>query len=376
MKPANPFVVRGYRGPEYFCDRENETRKIISALANERNVTLMAPRRYGKTGLVRNVFHRLPKDVVAIYVDIYSTTDLSEFTQMFASAVLGALDTVAEKALAAIGRFFRAVRPTVTPDGEGGVSFSFSVEKADAEATLKGAFDYLASKEKRVVVAIDEFQQILEYPEKGTEALLRSYIQFLENANFIFAGSRHHLMSEMFTSPRRPFYQSTDILSLDVIPLEAYSPFAEKFFRDADRAFSPKVFSNLYCRFGGVTWYVQSVLNRIWGEGGGLGKVRDVADAVDGLVEERAMTFHDLMESQTDVGRNLLKAIAAEGAVSEITAGAFLSRHGLVAPSSVRAALPGLLEHDLVYRSPCGYIVYDYLLAEYLRLTRTGRNVF
>ena len=120
MKPANPFVVRGYRGPEYFCDREHETRKIISALANERNVTLMAPRRYGKTGLVRNVFHRLPKDVVAIYVDIYSTTDLSEFTQMFASAVLGALDTVAEKALAAIGRFFRAVRPTVTPDGEGG----------------------------------------------------------------------------------------------------------------------------------------------------------------------------------------------------------------------------------------------------------------
>ena len=84
-------------------------------------------------------------------------------------------------------------------------------------------------------------------------------------------------------------------------------------------------------------------------------------------IADRAMMFHDLMESQTDVGRTLLKAIAAEGTVSEITAGAFLSRHGLVAPSSVRAALPGLIEHDLVYRSQSGYIVYDYLLAEYLR---------
>ena len=213
MKPTNPFIVRGYRGSEYFCDREIETRKIISALTNERNVTLMAPRRYGKTGLVRNIFYHLPQDVVPVYVDIYSTTNLQEFTQMFAAAVLGALDTVADKAFAAIGRFFRAVRPTATPDGLGGVTFSFSVEKAHVETTLKGAFDYLASKEKRVVVAIDEFQQILEYPEKGTEALLRSYIQFLENANFIFAGSRHHLMGEMFTSPRRPFYQSTDILS-------------------------------------------------------------------------------------------------------------------------------------------------------------------
>ena len=141
MKPTNPFIVRGYRGPEYFCDREIETKKAISALTNERNMTLMAPRRYGKTGLVRNIFHHLPQDVATVYVDIYSTTNLQEFTQMFAAAVLGALDTVADKAFAAIGRFFRAVRPTATPDGLGGVTFSFSVEKAHVETTLKGAFD-------------------------------------------------------------------------------------------------------------------------------------------------------------------------------------------------------------------------------------------
>ena len=101
MKPNNPFVISGYRGPEYFCDRVRETDKVVSALVNERNVTLMAPRRYGKTGLVRNVFNSLPKEYAPIYVDIYSTANLNEFTQVFASAVIGALDSNVEKALGA-----------------------------------------------------------------------------------------------------------------------------------------------------------------------------------------------------------------------------------------------------------------------------------
>ena len=367
MKPNNPFVISGYRGPEYFCDRVRETGKLVSALVNERNVTLMAPRRYGKTGLVRNVFHSLPEEYATIYVDIYSTENLHEFTQAFASAVVGALDSSVDKALGAVGRFFKAVRPMVTPDGTGGVSFSFTIDKNATEATLQGVFDYIASKERRIVLAIDEFQQIMSYPEKGTEALLRSRIQFLGNANFIFAGSRHHLMGEMFTSPRHPFYQSTDIMSLDVIAADAYCPFAERFFHDAGRGFSAEAFSMLYNRFDGVTWYVQSVLNRIWGEGGSLESGKDVDIAVDSLVEDRALTFHDLLVAQTEVGKMLLRAIASEGKVRELTAGEFLRRHSLTAPSSVRTALPALVEHDLVYRSSDGYMVYDYFFAEYLR---------
>ena len=349
MKPNNPFVISG------------------SALTNERNLTLMAPRRYGKTGLIRNVFHALPEEYSTIYVDIYSTANLNEFTQAFASAVVGALDTSVDKALMAIGHFFKAVRPTVTPDGTGGVSFSFSVEKDATEATLNGVFDYLASKKRRIVVAIDEFQQIMGYPEKGTEALLRSRIQFLENTNFIFAGSRHHMMGEMFTSPRHPFYQSTDILSLDVIAEDSYLAFAERFFREAGRKFSADAFRTLYDRFDGVTWYVQSVLNRIWGEGVSLETERDVGQAVESLVEDRALTFHDLLAAQTEIGKKLLYAIARDGTVKELTSGEFLRRHSFAAASSVRTALPGLIEHDLVYRSADGYKVYDYLFAEYLR---------
>jgi hypothetical protein len=64
---------------------------------------------------------------------------------------------------------------------------------------------------------IDEFQQVAEYQEEGAEALLRSYIQFLPNTGFIFSGSRQHLMAEMFLSAKRPFYQSTQIMSISAI---------------------------------------------------------------------------------------------------------------------------------------------------------------
>lgn len=367
MKHTNPFVIAGYRAPEFFCDRERETEKLLSAFANDRSVTLLAPRRYGKTGLIRNVFYHAPKDWATVYADVYATTNLREFTQTLANAVVGSLDTVAEKAVSAVGRFFKSVRPTMTPTEAGGVSFSFSVEAPNAEATLGEVFDYVASKDRRVVIAIDEFQQILTFPEKGTEALLRSRIQFLQNATFVFAGSRHHLLGEMFASPRRPFYQSTDVLSLDVIPLDRYAAFAGRFFRDGRRPFSESAFASLWKRFDGVTWYLQSVLNRIWGEGGGLSSEADADAAVRSLVEDRALTFHDLLATQSGVGRALLKAVAAERVVPEITASAFLRKHGLSAPSSVRTALPVLLDRDLLYRSESGYVVYDRLFADYLR---------
>ena len=367
MKYANPFVVGKYRGPEWFCDREKETKALVSALVNDRNVALLAPRRYGKTGLVHNAFHGLSGDWATVYADIYATSDLREFTQTLANAVVGSLDSAVDKALAAVGRFFKSVRPTMTPDGTGGMTFSFAVDPSGTEATLKGVFDYIASKDRRVVVALDEFQQILTYPEKGTEALLRGFVQFAGNANFIFAGSRHHLLGEMFSSPRRPFYQSTDILSLDVIPEDVYGAFAGRFFRRAGRPFSDAAFGSLWRRFDGITWYVQSVLNRIWGEAGGLSSEADVAAAVETLVEERSLVFHDLLAAQSGVGRALLRAVAAEGVVPEITAAEFLRKHVLSAASSVRTALPVLIERDLLYRSDAGYRVYDHLFAEYLR---------
>ena len=369
MKTRNPFVTQGYLDAAHFCDRRDETRRLLADVENGRHVTLLAPRRYGKSGLVHHAFRGRSRECAFVYVDLLATTCQADFVRVFANAVVGALDSRLEKAASAFASFFRGVRPTVTAGAKGDLRFSFEMSETDSSASLGQVFDYLASHGKReVVIALDEFQQVAKYPERGTEALLRSRIQFLPpNVHFVFAGSQLRLMGEIFSSPARPFFQSTSFLSLDVIALEKYRKFAAKFFRDDARAFDGDAFDALYRRFDGVTWYVQAALNEIWSLGEGLAEEAVVEEAVRNLVLRRELTFHDLDASQRDAARALLRAVARAGCVAAPTSAQFLSSCALRAPSTVAGALRHLVENELLYKSKDGYIVYDRLFAEYLK---------
>ena len=119
MKPNNPFLIAGYHSPAYFCDREVETTTILDALHNGRNVTLIAPRRMGKTGLIHHTFHYLKEkksDIVTLYMDVYSTQSLGDFVRLFANTILGQLDSAPQKALSRISQFIKSCRPVLSFD--------------------------------------------------------------------------------------------------------------------------------------------------------------------------------------------------------------------------------------------------------------------
>ena len=375
MKPTktpNPFVIHGYSTPDTFCDRQAETDKLLRAIENGRNVTLLAERRIGKTGLVCHLFHRLREtgSTPCILVDIFATQNLQEFTKCLASAVVGSMDTNLDKAIQAATGFFKSFRPSLSVDAATGTpTLSFGLQSLPAESTLKECFAYLAKKGK-CVVALDEFQQVAEFPERGTEALLRSHIQFLQKTRFVFAGSRRHLMAEIFSAPKRPFYNSTQMFPLGVIDRKVYCAFAERHMKSAGVALSSDVFNRVYDLFDGVTWYVQAVMNRLYSFRSA--SAQDVARAVDRLVAENAYNFGNLLETLPPGSVRLLKAIAAEGKVRELTAGAFMARHGLHANSSVKISLVKLMDAGLVSRDDGGrYLVDDRLFG--IWLARQGR---
>ncbi len=370
MKPNNPFLISGYHSPEFFCDRETETATMIDALHNGRNVTLIAPRRMGKTGLIRHAFYKLKEqepDIVTFYMDIYSTQSLGDFVRLFANTVLGKLDAAPQKALSRITKFIRSCRPVFTLDQLTGVpQVTIDISPAEEESTLGEIFEYLASSEKRCYIAIDEFQQIAEYPDKGVEALLRSYVQFLPNVNFIFAGSKQHVMQEMFMSSKKPFFQSTQLLTIGIIDREKYARFAMDHFTKHGTCLPKEVFDRVYDRFDGHTWYVQSLLNRLYGYD------RDVdIDLVEyaerQIISELSYSYADLLKAYAAGPVRLMKAIAKEGCVKEVLSGDFISRHRLRAASSVNSALKKLLDNELVYPSENGYIIYDRFMGEWLR---------
>ena len=323
----------------------------------------------GKSGLVKNVFHRLEGGGRArcAYIDIFGTQNLAEFVKAFASGVFSAFETSIGRAARTASSFLRGFRPVMTVDPFGSHSFSFDVSPSAAEATLSGVFDYLESRKFRTVVAFDEFQQIADYPEKGTEALLRSRIQFLTGHQFVFSGSRKHMMAEMFLSSRRPFFHSTQIANLGPIDRERYFAFANGLFARAGVSLDRDAFLAAYDRFEGITWYVQAIMNRLYeSRKRALGR-EDVDEAVESLVAAGAYGFEAIVNGCPDGAIRLLKAIASEGRVPEPTAGAFLAKHRLKAASSVSAALKTLKAADLVERTDAGWVVYDRLFAIWLR---------
>lgn len=371
MELKNPFLVYGYVNPKYFCDREEETAKMLSALDNGRNLTLIAPRRIGKTGLIKNVFYQMQqqeREVACFYMDIFATRDLASFVRLLAKTVLGQLDTLSEAVLHRLTSFFRSCRPIISADeltGMPTVSLDFVPDKS--EQTLKEIFDYIASSGKLCYLAIDEFQQITFYPEKGTEALLRSYIQFVPNVHFVFAGSSRHLMEEIFASAKRPFYQSTQLMVLREIGEEPYYRFASAFFEAGGLSFERDVFGWMHKRFEGHTWYMQTLLNRLYERGEAVTEVKQVEQVLIALIEENAPIYQNIIALLTDNQVALMLAVASEGLVTAPNSGAFIKRHSLKTPSSVNTALKSLLEKELIYKSADGYMVYDRFMALWLQ---------
>ena len=329
----NPFVIYGYKGAEYFCDRQKETETIMRALHNERNVALISPRRIGKTGLIHHAFAQITNehpDIRCFYMDINATRNLQQFVELFAK------------------------------------TFSITVSNDQKEESLKHVRDYLKDSDKRIYVAIDEFQQISEYPEKNVEALLRSHIQFIPNVVFVFAGSKQHIMAEMFTSAKRPFYQSSQMLSLSPIDKKVYCEFANNLMEKKCMKLSEDVFGYVYDIVDGQTWYVQHILNRLYDIGGEI-DIRIVNDTIMTSVMEQEVAFLNYYESLTYNQSQLLLAIARDKAVESVLSQDFIHRHGLPASSSVSLALKALIEREFVYKYNGKFIIYDRFFAIWLR---------
>ena len=334
---------------------------------------MISPRKIGKTGLIRHTLNQIKqqnKDAVCIYVDIFHTCNLHDFIQALGRAIIEEKLSVSRGALDKVLKFFSLWRPTVSLDPvTGAPTISVTFERSDTEYTLKSIFEYLKNSGREVFIAIDEFQTIADYPEQGTEALLRSYIQFIHNAHFVFSGSKLHLMAEMFASPKRPFYQSTDTISLEPLHEEIYYDFASRFFKAKKGSIATDVFHQLYEQFDGYTWYMQSVLNRLYESEMHVTDYQQVRDTILGIITDKSSQYETLMNFLTSNQLQLLKAIALEGRVAQPQAHEFLQKYELPSASSIKKSLDVLKEKELVYKSQDGLMVYDRFLDLWLKRT-------
>lgn len=360
----NPFVTSGYVSAAYFCDRQRESADFVRELTGGNNLALISTRRIGKTGLIQHCFQdkRIKDSYYTFFVDIYATKSLRDFVYSLSRVILDGLKPAGRKALETFWNSVKSLQAGISFDLAGNPSFNLQLGDIHAEeTTLDEIFRYLEKADRRVLVAIDEFQQIASYPEKNVEALLRTHVQHCTNARFVFAGSQRHVMGNMFTSASRPFYQSVSMMYLEPIGLSEYEAFAERHFRQKGKRIAPGVVSEIYTRFDGITWYVQKMLNMLFSltpEGGECtsGMIRE---ALRNILDSYKYTFREILFRLPERQKEVLIAINKEEEARAIQSAGFIRKYSLPGSSSVQAAVKGLLEKDFITHEQGVYRIYD-----------------
>ena len=237
------------------------------------------------------------------------------------------------------------------------------------QTTLDEIFEYLEKSEKPCIVAIDEFQQIGSYPEKNLEALLRTKIQQCKKTQFIFAGSRRHIMNNMFNSPAKPFYQSAISIGLDPILENIYCNFARGLFKKYGKELEEETFNRVYHMFDGCTWFVQMMMNEMFAlcTNNETCKTDKIQTAWENLIQIQSQAYEEILSNMAQKQKNLLQAIAKESTVKNPTSSGFIQRHNLISASSVQSSLRALVKNDIVVKTEHGYRIYDYFFAEWMK---------
>ena len=373
MVIQNPFPLSAYHGPDYFCDREAEVNQLTDHAINGIHSTLLSLRRMGKTGLIHHLFHKLnkKKDVYCLYADIYASETQKDLVSQITTSILRAFPpkkSTGKKVM----EFITSLRPIISYDnltGQPEVSFQFSQAKQQ-EQSLEILLQFLDHLDALIIIAIDEFQQISQYPEKNTEALLRTLIQPLKNTRFIFSGSSRHVLTQMFTGNKRPFFASSKLLELKNIAREKYENFITEKFESHRRKIDPDAlyFISEWTRLH--TFYTQAVCNRLFAEGHSRISL-PVAQATCGnLLLEQEAVFFQYRSLLTASQWQLLAAIAKEEKLFQPNARQFISKYKLGTPSNVKRSLDALMAKEMIFQEPAAegtyYSVYDCFLSRWL----------
>ena len=348
----NPFLLYNYLSPDYFCDRHVETEILLKNINNKSNIAVFSQRRLGKTALVKHVFYLLKKKQSTIYLDIFPTSSLKEFTDYLATAIYKEFP-IHKSTGRKFWEHIKLLRPILKINalsGEPELTLDIS-HPEQIEKSLPQLFSFLDQQEKKIVIAIDEFQQILSYPEKNVEALLRTIIQNLHNISFIFLGSDSRLMIEIFNNTKRPFYGNTNFLTLRKIPREEYTSFIKNLFHTVGVETDEKVLEMILDLTCAHTYYTQRLCHEVYADRMSYVEEKDIVNILYKLIQQNESVYFQYRNLLTKSQWKTLKAVAAEEVVYQPYSQKFTKKYGLGTVSTLQRNLEALVDKTIIYNN-------------------------
>lgn len=368
-KINNPFLLSGFSGNQYFCNRKKELNALNENFQNERNTVLYSWRRFGKTALIHNFLNTTEsqKNTKTIYVDLLATRTIEDSIKLIAEAVYRKFGSTKsglnQQLLQLLGRL--GIQINFDPFS-GLPSFSFQIQQNKNDLnSLLSIGEFLSKRKEKIVVAIDEFQKITEYKENA-EAIFRNWVQSFPEIRFIFSGSHRHLMSSMFLEKNRPFYKSAQLTELKAIDLKDYEEFILGHFKKAKKTITKEQIGNIYTWARSQTYTVQLICNKLYGS---CTKItdEDIEQILNEITKQEEPIYANYTKLLTDLEWKVLVAISQEEVVKYPTSHTFLSKHQLGSASSVKSALNQLIKKEIAIEENSEYKVHDILLSRWIQ---------
>ena len=312
------FVYGMSVGGNNFTDRIEETKRIKLDFENGVNVILISPRRMGKTSLIKKVISEIDNPMLKIvYMDIYDCRSEYDFYNRFAETIMKSTGNHLEQVMENIKRFLVRISPKISfnpePNSEFSVSLGITPKDYSPEEILNLPERIAKEQGVRLVVCIDEFQQIGEFTDSLTiQKRLRGVWQHHQNVSYCFFGSKKHLMENIFQSRRMPFYQFGEMQHLKCIPTEYWVSFICSRFEKYGKKIAEEYAGRICQVVKNYSSYVQQLAWNVMAETGKEVNEESFEEGLKALLEQNSSLFIQQTEGLTTYQLNFIRLLCKD----------------------------------------------------------------
>lgn len=358
------FVYGMSVGGNNFTDRIEETKRIKLDFENGINVILISPRRMGKTSLIKKVISEMDSpEIKVVYMDIYDCRSEYDFYNRFAETMMKSTGNQLEQVMENIKRFLVRVSPKLSfspePNSEFSVSLGITPRDYSPEEILDLPERIAKEQRIRIVVCIDEFQQIGEFADSLTvQKRLRGVWQHHQHVSYCFFGSKKHLMENIFQSRRMPFYQFGEMLHLKCIPTEYWVPFICSRFEKYGKKISEEYAARICHTVKNYSSYVQQLAWNVMAETEIEVNEESFTEGFNALLEQNSSLFIQQTEGLTTYQLNFIRLLC-NGIHSGFNTQSVVEQYSLGSKSNVDRIKKCLIDRELITIEKEGVFLAD-----------------
>lgn len=332
---------------------------------------MYAPRRFGKTSLVFKAMEELQKmGFSCAYFDFMAIYSRETFIEAYSKEILSKQPNI-KKALGLFSKVIRNIKPSVSIDDNGKPEFSIQFsETSITDKTMDSVIDMpekFADKENPYIIIMDEFQDIYKLNGENFEALLRSKIQHHQNVNYLFLGSRTHILKDMFGNRNRPFYNSAYTMNLEALPLNETINYLKERFGQHHIKLSNEVAKHIVEEAGYIPYYIQLLASEIWQNSIKTKNeihIEDIKNSTQSILNHKSDYFFELFDSFSAYQKKMLKALAQEN--KNIFSKDYADKYRLSSPSTTQKAIKVLLKEGVIEKHADTYNFTDPFFKRFL----------